>query len=89
MGYIPMNCAKNITVSPTSPIPVRKIDKAEYDRLRRGLLGQNAAILGSENCDPELCDFCHGIDLPLLEYNKEAIENGSYIDDYNQFYEQF
>ncbi|MBQ1209879.1 MAG: glycogen/starch synthase [Bacteroidales bacterium] len=46
-------------------------------------------ILGSENCDPELCDFCRGIDLPLLEYNKEAIENGSYIDDYNQFYEQF
>ena len=50
MGYIPINCAENITVSPTSPIPVRKIDKAEYDRLRRGLLGQNAATLGSENC---------------------------------------
>lgn len=50
MGYISINCAENITVSPTSPIPVRKIDKAEYDRLRRGFLGQNAVLLDSENC---------------------------------------
>ena len=50
MGYISINCAENITVSPTSPIPVRKIDTAEYDILRRALLGQNAAVLDRENC---------------------------------------
>ena len=49
MGYVSMNCAENITVSPTSPIPVRKIDKAEYDILRRAFLEQNDAILCPEN----------------------------------------
>ncbi len=49
MGYIPMNCAEKIQVSAGKPIAVRKIDKAEYDRLRRCFLGQNDVILGAES----------------------------------------
>ncbi len=50
MGYISINCAEKITVSPSSPIPVRKIDRAEYDRFRKALLGQNGVFLDSEGC---------------------------------------
>ncbi len=49
MGYISMNCAEKITVSASSPIPVRKIDSAEYDKIRKALLGPNGLFLDSEN----------------------------------------
>ena len=45
-------------------------------------------ILGSEGVDQELVEFCRESGLPILDYNAEAIANGSYIEDYNSFYSQ-
>ena len=45
-------------------------------------------IFGSENIGGELEEFCRNSGLPVLEYNAEAISNGSYIEDYNSFYDQ-
>jgi hypothetical protein len=38
--------------------------------------------------DEELKAFCKEAGLPILDYNAEAIADGSYIEDYNSFYNQ-
>ena len=45
-------------------------------------------IFGSDNIDSGLEEFCRKSGLPVLDYNAEAISNGSYIEDYNSFYDQ-
>ena len=45
-------------------------------------------ILGSEDIPSEITDFCKEAGLPVLPYNAEALKDGSYIDDYNSFYDQ-
>ncbi len=45
-------------------------------------------IMGSENIDSELISYCEKSGLPVLPYNAESIKNGSYIEDYNSFYDQ-
>lgn len=45
-------------------------------------------ILGAENIPAELTGFCEKTGIPVLPYNGEAVKNGSYIDDYNSFYDQ-
>jgi starch synthase len=44
-------------------------------------------IFASDKINPELEEFCRGLNLPTLEYNAEALGNGSYIEDYNSFYD--
>ena len=44
-------------------------------------------ILGSENIPAEITDFCKEKGLPMLPFDAEALKNGSYIDDYNSFYD--
>ena len=44
-------------------------------------------ILGSDNISEDVVEFCKNAGLPILPYNAEAIQNGSYIDDYNSFYD--
>ena len=44
--------------------------------------------MGSEGIDEELVKFCKESGLPVLDYNAEAISNGSYIEDYKSFYDQ-
>ena len=44
-------------------------------------------ILGSDDVDSGLKEYCKGLSLPMLEYSAKAIEDGSYIDAYNNFYE--
>ena len=44
-------------------------------------------ILGAEQVEPELVEFSKKSGLPILPFNGEAITNGSYIEDYNSFYD--
>ena len=44
-------------------------------------------IVGSEGVDAEVLEFCKESGLPMLDFNAEAFENGSYIEDYNSFYD--
>ena len=46
----------------------------------------DGVIIGSEDIPSELAEACKG--LPVLPYNKESFEDGSYIDEYNNFYSQ-
>ena len=44
-------------------------------------------IMGAEQVEPELVEFSKKSGLPILPFNGEAITNGSYIEDYNSFYD--
>ena len=44
-------------------------------------------ILGSADVDPELVEYSKISGLPVLPFNAEAIQSGSYIEDYNSFYD--
>ena len=48
----------------------------------------DGVILASDNIDNDVIAYSRERALPMLEYNKTAIENGSYIDIYNEFYDQ-
>lgn len=45
-------------------------------------------IFGADGIPAEIADFCHQSGLPTLPFNADAIKDGSYIDDYNSFYDQ-
>ena len=44
-------------------------------------------ILGSEDISEDLVDFCRNMELPVLPFNAKSIQNGTYINDYNNFYD--
>ena len=48
----------------------------------------DAVILGSENIPQVLTGACQNLGLPVLPYREESFTDGSYIDDYNSFYDQ-
>ena len=48
----------------------------------------DAVIIGSEDVPQEVASFCKDAGLPVLPYRKESYDDGSYIDDYNSFYDQ-
>ena len=44
-------------------------------------------ILGSDKLPADLTEFCEKSGFPVLPYNAAAIEDGTYIDNYNSFYD--
>ncbi|MCQ2114687.1 MAG: glycogen/starch synthase [Bacteroidales bacterium] len=48
----------------------------------------DGVIMGSANVDAKVGGFCRESGLPVLDYDAAKIADGSYIDDYNSFYEQ-
>jgi starch synthase len=44
-------------------------------------------ILGSANVDEEIVRYCKESGLPILQYKAESMADGSYIEDYNSFYD--
>ena len=45
-------------------------------------------ILGSANIPADLTDYCKKLELPVLPFKAESLKDGSYIDEYNCFYDQ-
>lgn len=44
-------------------------------------------ILGSADVDAQIADFCKESGLPVLPFSREALDNGTYVDEYNAFYD--
>ena len=44
-------------------------------------------IYGSDDLPAELKEFCEKTGLPVLPFDAEAVQNGTYIDNYNSFYD--
>lgn len=48
----------------------------------------DGVIYGSADIPEEIVAFCKEKGLPAIEYKKEALEDGSYTEEYNSFYDQ-
>ena len=48
----------------------------------------DGVILGSENVSGELVDFSKSMNLPVFPFDRAALENGTYIDEYCAFYDK-
>lgn len=48
----------------------------------------DAIIEGTDKIAPELQEYCESLSLPTLKYNGKSLEDDSYIDEYNDFYDQ-
>ena len=48
----------------------------------------DGVIMGSSEINPELVSYCKEKGLKTLQYNAAAMEDGSYIDEYNRFYDE-
>lgn len=49
----------------------------------------DGVIFGSENIAPELVAECERLALPTLPFSKQSLESGSYIDEYDAFFDKF
>ena len=45
-------------------------------------------ILGAERIDPEITDYCKSLGLPVLPFDRQALDDGTYIDGYCGFYDE-
>ena len=48
----------------------------------------DGVIIGSEGVDNELIEYSRGLGLPVLPYDGKSIEDGTYYDAYNSFYDK-
>ena len=48
----------------------------------------DGVILGAEQIEPEILAHCQSLGLPVLPYDRKALEDGSYIDAYCSFYDE-
>lgn len=48
----------------------------------------DGVIMGAPDIEDELVKYCDQLSIPTLPYNAESFTNGSYIEDYNSFYDQ-
>ena len=44
-------------------------------------------IMGSADVAPSLVDYCKGLDVPVLDCDPAALSDGSYANQYNEFYD--
>lgn len=47
----------------------------------------DGVILGSEGVNPDVLAYCSERGIPALGFNPKSLEDGSYIDEYNAFYD--
>lgn len=48
----------------------------------------DGVIFGAEDVKPELLDFCKGLGIPTLDFNAGSMEDGTYVKEYDGFYQQ-
>ena len=45
-------------------------------------------IVGAENVEAEILDYCKSLSLPILPFNRQSLDSGAYIDEYCGFYDE-
>ncbi len=48
----------------------------------------DGVILGAEQVEPEIVEYCKSLGLPILPFSRKSLEDGSYIDGYCSFYDE-
>ncbi len=82
------NIREDILFGPIKPEDVewgKNVGGIELAKL--ALRYSDGVIMGSGNIAPELLEYCGKSGLPVLPFGKDAVEDGSYIDLYNAFYD--
>ena len=51
-------------------------------------LYSDGVIFGAPDVDEGLVKYCEGLKIPTLPYNGDSVADGSYIDEYDRFYQQ-
>ncbi len=82
------NFAQKIPFGGVSGEDVRLLeDPTGINLAKTAVQFSDGIILGSEDVGTEILDFCKSRDLPVLPFSRKSFEDGSYIDDYNAFYD--
>lgn len=77
-------CFDNVTID-----DIPDFENPDTNSLARlAIKYSDGVIMGSEGVNPELAAFAQAQGLPVLPYSKEAQENGSYVNQYSEFYEK-
>lgn len=67
---------------------IKQLDNANGINLARTAVQySDGIILGAEQTDSKVVSYAQERGLPILPYSKEAIDGGTYIDDYCEFYD--
>ena len=72
-------------ITPEDLAPMEKADGINLAKL--AACYSDGIILGSDEIPGEITDYCKETGLPVLPFNSEALKDGSYIEDYNNFYD--
>ena len=51
-------------------------------------LYSDGVIFGAPDVDSGIIKFCEGLKIPTLPFNEKSMEDGSYIDEYDRFYQE-
>ena len=87
-GDFPEDFKNKITFGNITSEDLASMEKADGVNLAKLAASySDGIILGSEGISSEITDFCKEAGLPILPFNAEAMKDGSYIEDYNNFYD--
>ena len=51
-------------------------------------LYSDGVIFGAPDVDGEVIKYCEGLKIPTLPFNEKSLSDGSYIDEYDRFYQE-
>ena len=77
-------CSPSISLE---DIPFLK-DASGIELAKTAIRYSDGVIFGAEGIDPSLKEFCASQGVKTLPYNAKALSDGSYIGEYNAFYEK-
>ena len=87
-GAFAPNFAEKVNFGGATPKDVSFLQQADGINLAKTAIQySDGIILGSADIDPELLRYSDELGLPVLPFNGESLKDGSYIDEYNSFYD--
>ena len=84
------NFAETVRFGPIKPKDVPLTPEATGEDLAKmAALYSDGIILGGADVSASLADYCHGLNVPVLECDPASLADGTYKDEYNGFYDLF
>ena len=81
--------AKKIAAGGIHPEDIALLEEPDGINLAKTAISySDAVIFGDAGVDGDLKAHCEALGLPVLPYSEQAFESGSYVDEYDRFYDQ-
>ena len=68
-------------------MPLLVSDPTGINLAKTAIQYSDGIILGSDNLDKEILDFCSTLNTPVLGFDSASLEDGSYVTKYDEFYD--